>query len=519
MENREQNKFLSQGRTDRDSMEKNVKKLVLDLSNPDEDLRALSAMTLLKLDIADQRSRSQVVKALMKATKDKNISVRFFSRRAIDKQKAFGLDSSTDSEVLPINVALESEDFEQRLDAVIRISRERKVEYKEKLLQMLQVEKNDFVKATLISALKLFLDKSQASILSKFLQDSDNRVRSNTIEALESLKADEAIPNLFPCLDDHDNRIRAVAAKALQSFGEEKVFAVLKRMLTSKEEWMRVSAIYSLSHIQSAESIKLLMDASKTAGQVEIRLKAIVALANYNDSSSYGLLKRLSSSREEPFKTVAEKSMRLFEEKFGANPPTTTLIEEEKPEKAVQENASGPQAVQTESDFRSTVSKFFRKGKQEEVGLSSKAQINFALTDLENEQGELMKEAGRILFVLYQKGDLTNPELLTIGHEILRMNFFIQKYTEEEEKRASEDKGGFFSQLKAFFSASSTPKSSPASQIEKFTQRRETLFQKLGKTTFFKMKVDEFKSLELDGYYHAFQKLEEKIQKEKGNQS
>ncbi|HNV69326.1 MAG TPA: HEAT repeat domain-containing protein, partial [Candidatus Ozemobacteraceae bacterium] len=279
----------------------NLKRLLRDLANPDDDLRALSAMTLMKVEVLDQAQREELFTALMKATRDKNIAVRFFSRRAIDKLRQ---DKDMEEGGAPaqrsIDAGLSSEAYEDRLQAVMRIARENKSDYKDRLVAMLQTEHHDFVKASLISCLKLFLNKSEANILSPFLKDPDSRVRSNTIEALEALKADGAIPLLFPCLEDTDNRIRAVAAKALQSFGEGKVFAVLKKMLGSNDEWMKFSAIHALSHINAGASIQMLVDAAKPPTQPDTRLRAIVALANFHDLTSYGFLKHLVSGNEEP---------------------------------------------------------------------------------------------------------------------------------------------------------------------------------------------------------------------------
>lgn len=497
-------------------MERNLKRLVKDLENPDDDLRALSAMTLLKLDVPDPISRTEIIACLVKATKDKNVSVRFFSRKAIDKLKKAREEQGSFAETLPLAQALIAEDYEVRLEAVMRVGRENKAEFKEQLLTMLQTERHDFVKASLISCLKKFLPKEEARHLSRFLHDPDNRVRSNTIETLEYLKADESIPNLFPCLEDPDNRIRAVAAKALQSFGEEKVFAVLRKMLHSKEEWMKVSAIYAISHIQASEAIQLLLDTAKTPGPSETRQKAIIALANYHDTSTYSFLRFMAASGEEPLKSVAFRAFKLAEEKFGLTPPTSTLIEPPKIEKPSAADgkvkpASGKSTAA--SDLGASVTQFFRKGKDAQVGLSPSAAISFSVTDLQHEQDELMKEGGRVLFETYQRGDVKIPELLTVCHEILQMNFFIQKYTEEEEKKQVESKKGFFAHLKSLFT-SHTDKQH-ASPVDKFTQKREALFLKLGKTAFFKMKIREFSPLELEGYYQAFLQIEEKIQREK----
>ena len=223
-------------------MDPKVKRLLKDLHNTDDDLRALSAMTLMKLDFPDAETRNEVVTALVKSTQDENVSVRFFSRKALDKisKTEKMMVSSMEGASVPIVDRLSSPNFRTRLSAVMDIKTKAekseegvKEEYKAKLMEMLETEDHPFVVAGLISCLKYFLEKEEASVLSRFLSDVDNRVRSNTIEAIEFLKAEEAIPSLFQHLSDHDNRIRAVAAKALQSFGEEKVFTELKKMLDS----------------------------------------------------------------------------------------------------------------------------------------------------------------------------------------------------------------------------------------------------------------------------------------------
>jgi len=507
-------------------MELNIKRLLKDLANPDDDLRTLSAMTLFKIELVDLETRDEVAAALRQATKDKNISVRFFARRALGKIRQQNIEegrATTPQE--SIDHALESEDYAERLKAVMSIAAGDKAEYREKLLFMLKIEKHDFVKASLISCLKKFVSKDQASLLSPFLNDPDSRVRSNTIEALEYLKDEKAIPLLFPALEDPDNRIRASAAKALQSFGEEKVFTILRKMLKSHEDWMKGSAIYALSHIQAGEAIQMLIDAARD-GNSDIRIKALVALANYHDQVSFGFLKHVAANNEEPYRGTAARALRLLEEKYGAAPPTTTLVSrpaetaaaassEKSSQKAGEKAGEGAPAA---GDLSGTVSRFFRKGKEEAVGLSQKAAINFAVTDIEKEVSELLKETGRVVFDMYQAGDLKIPELLTIGHEILRMNFLIQKYTDEAKPQESSGGGGLFAQLKNLFSkpAASNPR---AAQAERFMQKREELFHKLGEASFQKYRVREFCPSALDGYFQTYMRLEERLQKERSRLS
>ncbi len=505
-------------------MDVKIKRLLKDLQNTDDDLRTLSAMTLMKLDFPDSETRAEVVANLIKATQDENISVRFFARKALDKISVAEklMLSSVEGTTVPIADRLISPNFRTRLSAVMDIKNkvqkgddEVKSEYKTKLIEMLETEDHPFVKASLISCLQYFLEKEEASILSKFLSDLDNRVRSNTIEAIEYLKAEEAIPSLFSALSDHDNRIRAGAAKALQSFGEEKVFTELKKMLESPEEWMKGSAIYALSHIQASEAVKMLIDAARNGNSQDTKMKAVIALANYCDSTVYSFLKGMSLNGDDASKESAAKALKLMEEKFGKEPPHTTIVTDESVEDTKVDNGAKTPKTAKQEDLASTVTRFFRKGKDEAIGLSGKTAINFALNDLRKEIDEHVLDIGRTVYDLYQGGEIETTDLLSIGNEILRMNYFIQKYSEQNNKKASNE-GGFFAQLKNFFSPKTQEQKNSAFQMEKFSKRRDELFLKLGKVALRKYedKEDPFKPKTLEAQFLNYQKLASRLEKE-----
>ena len=508
-------------------MDVKIKRLLKDLHNTDDDLRTLSAMTLMKLDFPEEETRNEVVSNLIKATQDENVSVRFFARKALDKISMTEkmMVSTMEGATVPIPDRLASPNFRTRLSAVMEIKNKVqkgdegiKEEYKQKLIQMLETEDHPFVVAGLISCLKFFLEKEEASILSKYLSDNDNRVRSNTIEAIEYLKAEEAIPSLFSALSDHDNRIRAGAAKALQAFGEEKVFTELKKMLEAPEEWMKGSAIYALSHIQASESIKMLMDAARNSSSPDTKMKAIIALANYCDSTVYSFLKGMSLNGNDASKESAVRALKLMEEKFGKEPPHTTIVTDNDVQETQSDNNAKPAETSKETDLASTVTRFFRRGKDEAVGLSNKTAINFALTDLRKEIDEHVIDFGRSVYDLYQGGEIEQPNILSVCNEILRMNYFIQKYTEQNEKKSSSSsEGGFFAQLKSFFSPKPQETTNNAAQIEKFTKRREDLMLKLGQVALkkFEDKEDDFKPKVLEAQFLNCQKLADRLEKEK----
>ena len=495
-------------------MDTKTKRLLKDLSNNDDDLRALAAMTLMKLDFPDRNTREEVLAALMGSTSDKNIAVRFFARKAIDKikraEKLLITPQNTSAESL--DDRLNSSVYNDRLSAVMQIGNEKKSQYVDSMIKMLDNEEHPFVRAALISNLKLFIAKQQAEILSRFLSDTDSRVRANTIEALEYLKVDQAIPSLFSALNDQDNRIRAAAAKALQAFGEEKVFVELKKMLASDEQWMKGSAIYALSHVQAAEAVELLMQVARDDAHDETRVKAIIALANFHDVNAYTFLKSVAQNAPDYFKEAANRALRLNEEKFGPEPPSESLDnlasekadENDANQQSENKEPAQEQDKQESPDIKETVTRFFRGGKDKQVGLSDKAKISFSETGFQKELDEICKEGGKAAFELYQSGDMELPDLLTIGHEILRMNFFIQKYTEKEDKSEGKKSEGFFEQIKKLFTQTQESKKS-ASKVETFTKKRDELFVRLGRATFKKFDTQEYQPKTVEPFYLSWQ--------------
>ncbi|MCK9456007.1 MAG: hypothetical protein M0R31_01770, partial [Candidatus Riflebacteria bacterium] len=103
-------------------MDIKTKKLVKDLSNIDDDLRALSAMTLMKLDYPEKETRREVTEELIKATLDRNVAVRFFARKALDKiKKADKMSKMGEVFEIPVEERLYSEDYRDRLSAAMEI--------------------------------------------------------------------------------------------------------------------------------------------------------------------------------------------------------------------------------------------------------------------------------------------------------------------------------------------------------------------------------------------------------------
>lgn len=100
------------------------------------------------------------------------------------------------------------------------------------------------VRATVVAMLSALGSRSAVAAIGGLLADPDPRVRANAIEAVEDLGQRSLARALVPYLRDDNNRIRANAAKALYSLGIDEAAEVMRTMLDSESELMRMSAVW-----------------------------------------------------------------------------------------------------------------------------------------------------------------------------------------------------------------------------------------------------------------------------------
>ncbi len=509
-------------------MDIRYRKLVRDLNDKDVDLRALAAMTLMKLDFPDAETRNSVREALVDASQDENIAVRFFSRKAVDRidkhEKNLGALAQPSG---TLDEQLASDDVQTVVAALMTIrdsiakNDTQYANYGKVLKEMLSHDCHSYVRATLISVLKYFLPPEETSILSPYLSDPDSRVKANTIEAIEYLQVADSIPKLFHMLNDPDNRVKAVAAKALQSFEDEKVYGVLEKMLESQEEWMKASAVYSLSRIVSGEAITMLIQTvADSSANLEIRLRALQGLGNYYDSFVYAfarsfIQKPASTKDEQLLRETALKLMRRLEERTGTPPEDTIMTQEQ-----IQNLKNSGEKIGAETTF-STVTKFFAKNKE---AASSGEQVNAGalekenLKKLQNELASFYNDVGTLAFDLYQSGTLDNNGLISIGHEILQVNYSIEQFhARQAEAKQQKASLGFLDSIKNWFSSkvAESGHSHENTQSAFFAKRRLQLMEKLGRETMQKYEDGIYSHEKFEDSFQKYQTLKEQLERAK----
>ena len=125
----------------------------------------------------------------------------------------------------------------------------------------LEVEKEPHVRATLVKSLGGIGDEKMLPVLALLLDDADNRVRANIVEAIMhlKLKKGDLKKTLNKLANDPSNRVRANAALALLAAGDKKGREILDAMIKMKDEFMRASALYALGELRLKTDQKMIV--------------------------------------------------------------------------------------------------------------------------------------------------------------------------------------------------------------------------------------------------------------------
>ena len=189
------------------------------------------------------------------------------SASVVSAQKPFEISSalsSGDSGGDAESAKIIDEDIRKEIDRIQKLIDENNSSSLEQLIQRLSVEKNTFLKATLISAVGRLGGRENMEAVLGFLKDEDVRVVANTVEALENLGNAKCIEELIKYINHSDNRVRANVVKAVWKYSQSNmsagrvILARLKTMMFSTKAQMRESALYVLGEIASDEAMELI---------------------------------------------------------------------------------------------------------------------------------------------------------------------------------------------------------------------------------------------------------------------
>jgi len=121
-----------------------------------------------------------------------------------------------------------------------------------KFRELMKTALNDgdaYVRATAVKVIGQMTDDKYIANIMQLLYDSDKRVVSNTLEALEELDFSSKKTVLLRYKNDSHNRVKATSLKLLWQAGHRDIMEPLKDMFSSNDEKMIASAFWVLSTI------------------------------------------------------------------------------------------------------------------------------------------------------------------------------------------------------------------------------------------------------------------------------
>lgn len=267
-----------------------IERIVSDLQGSDEDIATYAAMNVLRLkDMKPDEIRS-LVPELRRTTSHESISVRFFSKKALNAvrhQMAKYPEFRHDLESIRVETMgtswidllshLEEAETDKKLVVLDLLRDVPDPSLANATVEFMNRERDPFVIAEAVRVCGMVGDESHIPRLEPYLTHPDSRVRSNAAEALEEIGGKQVMKQILPMLDDEDNRVKGTVAKLLAKYGEHNVLHALQDMLHSVELWMRESATYALGFVPYREAEELLLEALLDVNS-EVQAKAIVSL-------------------------------------------------------------------------------------------------------------------------------------------------------------------------------------------------------------------------------------------------
>lgn len=148
---------------------------------------------------------------------------------------------------------------EVRVSTVAAISRIANRRCTNLLLDKLDLEKDIFIKASLIRILGEIGTPNLIDALEKYQIHSEPRIRANAIESMVKLQIknkEELVKRIIPCVHDENNRVSSTALKELLSLGETRFVPYLKLLLKGTDTNRKSSAIWVVGELGLVEFVE-----------------------------------------------------------------------------------------------------------------------------------------------------------------------------------------------------------------------------------------------------------------------
>ncbi|MBI2944668.1 MAG: HEAT repeat domain-containing protein [Candidatus Wallbacteria bacterium] len=210
------------------------------LAATDKWYRASIAFTLGQIDSPDS------VGPLVDLMKDADSDVRRNAVNALGRLKA-------KAAIAKLVEHVNDDDIEVRIKVIEQIGKSGIVAYNDVLhLMMIDAESFPRLLATIVLALGRMRLVENIPTISYYLNDKDERIRANAVEALEAINDQKVMKLLDLAISDNHPRVRANAIKALWRFGELGTIQVVRKMIEAPMADQQASGAYALGDMASA---------------------------------------------------------------------------------------------------------------------------------------------------------------------------------------------------------------------------------------------------------------------------
>ena len=476
-------------------------------------------MSVLRLKEVNEGEIGKLLPALRDSTTSDSISVRFFSKKALNeiklqmaryptfRQEFDKLKQETKkSSWHNLLHNLEQEETDNKL-VVLDYLRDVDDPLLPKALQeFIDEEKDPFVLAEAIKVLGIIGNREGVDFLEAYLSHADSRIRSNAVEAMVEIGGKEVMRSILPLLEDDDNRVKATVAKICSQHGEHQVVSTLASMLHSVEIWMRESATYALGYVPCGESVDLLLEAVCDVNP-EIQRKAIEALGNLHAKRAREFLNTIVGSADPAIAAAAQEALA----KIGRDPKAYSYFslaheEGQDPLEILairRKRAKGGQSAATAAEEESKEGSLASRAMK--LVSTDASEIEETLAAMVTERGNLCEEVGIRALELYREGELKHSYLAEYSNEVKKLLYLIeQKESQKKDIKEETEKTTFLSFIKESVSRF-TQEKQVDSRMEALKNQLRDTHRRLGD------RLIKDSSVELDGI--LFSDLPNKIAK------
>lgn len=126
------------------------------------------------------------------------------------------------------------------------------------LLDKLELEKDIFIKASLIRILGEIGTPNLLDPLNRYLNFAEPRIRANAIESIVRLKVkneEDVLQRIRPFVQDENNRVASTALKEVLQYGDTKYLPLLKLMMKGTDSQRKASAIWVVGELKLEEML------------------------------------------------------------------------------------------------------------------------------------------------------------------------------------------------------------------------------------------------------------------------